>query len=426
MEVRSRYIYESAPARAIEMDNPLDPREAIRVVECFQALHWANAVSAELLAGWIVAALASGAIPWRPHGLLNGPKGCGKSWVLSLVARLLGNFCVPVKGETTAAGLRQHLRGSAFPVLFDEAEGETERARKNMDGVLGLMRQASADGEAVVLKGSVSGKSVSHTVRSAFLLGAIRDPIKQAADESRVSVLSLDAPTTDSQQIFRATAKPAALVIGSAIWASRFRALVFQRMPLLLAATEVFARVGADFFGEQRMGDQIGAMASGVHVLTNIDGNPPTDEEALAWYQSRAWPDQAEVLEESSDEVHLLASILHAPIRVDRDQTPGVTATSVYNLLAIAASQEIDSGVSSRRARLVLLEHGLRVELKTGELYIANRHRGLAKLLEGTSWSGGGWGRLLVRLPGASKTPQLRFQGVQSRGVAIPLMTLFQ
>jgi len=67
----------------------------------------------------------------------------------------------------------------------------------------------------------------------------------------------------------------------------------------------------------------------------------------------------------------------------------------------------------------VLERHGLQV---TGDaLMVSNTHAQLKRILKDTPW-GGGWGRLLKRIPGATApaTPQ-RFAGTQTRAVRIPI-----
>lgn len=422
LDIRSKYVYEELPALGLDMAAPMRPAEARKFVAFAQSLNWGLRVNGDLLAGWFVAALASGAMTWRPHALLTGPRGCGKSWVLDVLIQMAGAFSLAVKGETTAAGVRQSLQSSSLPVLFDEAEGDSQASAKNIAAIISLMRQASADGEAAVVKGSASGEATSYAVRSSFMLSAIRDPIEQAADESRITVMSLGRPTETSQARFHAVTQPLARIITDEQWARRFRSFVFSRLHMLKASAEVFAKVGNEFFEEQRMGDQIGAMAAGVHVITSQEARPPTQAEALEWYRSHAWIEQNDLVRESSDEDKMLQAILQAVVRVDKDMGSG--SYSVGEMLESLITNRPIAGLGPEIARADLTRRGIKLDRDGSTLHIATHHRGIMALLEGTSWPKQGWARILVRLPGAEKTVVQRFSGSTSRCISIPTSLL--
>lgn len=416
---RSRYIYEAAAPMRLSSPaavTPLTAREANQLVELSRLLSWARPVDALLLAGWCVVAPICGALKWRPHVWITGPAGSGKSWVYNhLLRRCLGEIAVAVASETTEAGIRQVLRTDARPVLFDEAESETARSASRIQNVLALMRQASSETSARIIKGSALGNAQSFEVRSCFAFSSISVGLAQHADASRVTVLSLtrDQSRTaeEREQHFGSQIAPRFEAVTDA-FIDRLHARTISMIPVIRENAETFARAGAAIHGSRRFGDQLGALLAGA-VSLHRDGLV-TLEQAREFIQRHQWDDEA--ADDSKDEVLLLKHLMQTMVRV---QVPGVTLTrSVGELVTIAVtgrSDEIQQGDADRELQRI----GIRVT--TVAVCVANRHRYLAENLKDTPW-GRNWARILGRLPGASSLTQ-RFAGVVERCVGVPLET---
>jgi putative DNA primase/helicase len=414
------HVYEQARAVSVSMDNPLSKAEAKDFLMFCRALSWECATYGYLLAGFVVVAIASGALRWRPHGLLNGPKGCGKSWVMDVLVHILGGFCLAATGGTSAAGLRQSLSSDALPVLFDEAEGDSGRAQDNIAAVLSLMRHSSAALEAKVFKGGADGKASASIVRSCFLLAAIRDPLIQAADKSRVTLFNLRASSAESAQHWKQKLVPMADRLMRNGYAERLRGRVFANIPSLLASIDVFSNACTETFGDRRMGDQIGAMLGGVWLLTE-DG-VPTEAEADRRVGMMKWEDQSELLRESSDERACLQAIMEAHVRVDGDDWHGEASIGelVKFIRTKIPSADLPIGLPARDAKRTLAMYGIRVE-ESGNVLVSNTNGMLArKVMAHTHWPQG-WGKLLSRITGAQKRANpVEISGTKSRVTEVP------
>lgn len=429
LQTATTHVYEQAPAISISMRDPLSVEEARPFVTWCKELNWERRTYGMLLAGWTVASVASGALVWRPHGLVTGPKGCGKSWDMHVLSAVLGNFCLAATGGSSAAGLRQSLQSDALPVLFDEAEGDSGRAQDNIAAVLGLMRHSSAALDAKVFKGGADGKASTSIVRSCFLLAAIRDPLIQAADKSRVTVFSLKPATHASAVHWRTKLRPLADIITSPGYAERLRGRIFSRIGDLLDSIEIFSGVCATKFGDQRMGDQIGALLGGVWLLTQ-DG-VPTVEDATSRVNRMEWSDQNDLLTESSDEMACLQSILEAHVRVDGERWHG--DSSIGELIEVVRKGFPGSGMGgleASEAERSLGIYGIKVvkECKIGDtvgcVYVSNTNGMLArKVMTHTPWPQG-WGKLLARIPGAVRAGTVKIAGHGSRVVGLPFAIL--
>ena len=420
VEHSSRYIYEAAsPLRmaAASSVRPLGTREAHRLVELCELITWERPIHAKLLAGWCVVAPICGALKWRPHIWLSGPAGSGKSYVYDqILRRTCGEIAVAVASETTEAGLRQELGTDARPVVFDEFEGETAKAAARQQNVLALMRQASSDTAARIIKGTATGTSQRFEIRSCFAFSSIVVGLQQHADMTRVTVLSmaLDATRTPEQRAerFSTVIQPAFEELTPA-YVDGLHARTLSMIPVIRANAETFARAGAVALGTRRLGDQLGALLAGAYAL-HSDGQI-TLEAARAWLDEQDWSEETTATA-TRDEASLLATLLQHTVRVTSGR--GTVDRSIGELAQVAHGIA-DPVLEIHEASSTLKRHGFKVDQDV--LYVANSHAAIARILAATPW-GRSWGRVLARLDGAVKLGPTRFApGTVERCVGIPI-----
>jgi hypothetical protein len=133
------------------------------------------------------------------------------------------------------------------------------------------------------------------------------------------------------------------------------------------------------------------------------------------------WEDQSETLAEASDEEACFAAILSAHIRVDGDGWHGEASIAAL-IHEVRFPHTSDEHYTDRDAKRTLAMYGLRVDLDAGFLYVSNSDSMLQrKIMAHTPWPQG-WGRLLARLPGATK-PQnpVKIGSIKARVTAILL-----
>lgn len=413
----SKFIYEAAPSLRLSSPasvTPLAVGEANRLIQLTQLLNWQRPVDAALLAGWCVVAPICGALKWRPHVWVTGPAGSGKSYVYDrLLRRCLGEIALAVASETTEAGLRQALRTDARPVLFDEAEQETAKAAARIQNVLALMRQASSETSARIIKGTATGVSQAFEVRSCFAFSSIGVGLTQHADMTRVSVLSLTIDRTRSKEErgrhFDTVIAPAFELLTDE-YIDRLHARTVGLIPVIRANAETFARAGAAVQGSRRFGDQLGALLAGAYSLHS--DREVTLEQARAYIERHQWEDETE---ETKDEVALLRHLLQTKVRV---VLPGASPTRTVAELITIAARGIADEVQKGEADAELQRMGIRVV--NDAVHFSNRHRGIAAELKDTPWSKN-WCRTLSRLDNAEKDVTQRFAGIVDRCVALPL-----
>ncbi|MEO5368503.1 MAG: CHC2 zinc finger domain-containing protein [Magnetococcus sp. DMHC-1] len=418
--IDSKYIYEAGTRIRIDLGHPMATDEAIHLYKICERLSWERPIYASLLAGWCIVAPVCGALEWRPHIWLTAGAGGGKTWVMkNIVKPTMGDLALSVLSNTTEAGLRQMLGHDARPVLFDEAESETVRSANGIETVLQLMRQASSESGAHIVKGSAGGVAVSYSIRSAFALSSIGVNIKQMADATRITVLTLKKESSEStRKAFRESVVPLVRDTLTESYCQRLLARTITHLPTLRANAITFSHAVADHIGQQRIGDQLGILLAGVHLLHS--DNLVSPDAAMRWVASKDWSDPNQETDEKP-EMQILATLMQHQIQV-RD------GKEVYNrtlgeLVAIAArvQGEVASDIILPIVASDELErNGIKI-LPGDYLAVSNTHQAIQKILGHTSWARG-WNRILRRIEGAEAAGKaVRFKSTQSKATIIPL-----
>ncbi len=179
---------------------PLTDAEGRKLVTFLTARPWSISGAGELIAGWTIASMLAGCMPFCPHVWINAPAGTGKTYLKNDLSLMLGKFSLIQEGVPTEAGIRQGLNGDALPVLLDEVEqGESELSGRKISKLLDLMRSASY-GKDPVTKGSADGTPRLYLVKCGFALFSIANAISRDADSSRCLVLQLQRVEKSEQE----------------------------------------------------------------------------------------------------------------------------------------------------------------------------------------------------------------------------------
>lgn len=414
---KSGYIYEAKRNLNFDIYNPLESAESVKLIELLKLINWERPVSAHLLAGWCVIAPICGALKWRPHIWITGSAGTGKSWIFqSVIKKMLGNTALAVQGETTEAGIRQHLKTDARPILFDEAEGEDKNAQNRIQNVLNLMRGASTDDGGSIIKGSAGGSAQEFIIRSCFAFASIGIQVQQQSDRSRVTVMSVNSENDKKAADTRWKSIQSAYSVFTNEFCARLRARTINLIPVLMRNAEVFSEAAALELGSQRLGDQLGALIAGAYSLTSK--SVVSLENARKWIQERniQW-DEERGLDQTKDEIQLLYTILDTVTSVEGEY--GKYDRTIGELISVTAHGGWGKiGMTEAHDRLKRL--GIRV-LDGHTVMFSNSAGGIKTILKDTPWSKN-HGKILQRIEGAKVFNSVRFSpGVETRAVGIPV-----
>jgi putative DNA primase/helicase len=420
----SRYIYEARRSLDFKVENSIiDSTEGDQLIKMLELVNWNRPVSAYLLAGWCAVAPVCGALPWRPHIMLTGGAGTGKSWLIqNVIAPLLGNIGISVQGDTTSSGVRQFLASDARPIIFDEAEAENKKALDRMQEIYTLMRGSSVQDGGSVLKGSANGRAVEYSIKSCFAFAAIGDNMSQQADRSRVTILSIDREN-DINKATESFTKLGQMVenLLDVEFCNRFRARIINLLPVLLDNCKTFSEAAALVLGTKRSGDQVGVLLAGAYALKSSKRVELDD--AIKWVKAKAdqWNEERIVLE-TKDENNLLNYILETRVQVETENFNRLDRT-IGELIFIASGRndsEMKSfRVTSDEANTQLLRIGIRVDVSKGVLYISNTAKGIHDMLRDTPFARN-HAQILSRIKGATKNNTVRINMRPDRAVGIP------
>ncbi len=416
--VDSRYVYERGSEMAADLSQPLNNKDAYRFIDLMDMLSWERPMDAKLAAGWCVCAHIGGVLKWRPHVWVIGRKGSGKTYVMSsIIKAAMGDNCLFIQAGSTEAGIRQNLGSDALPVLFDEAEGEDQHAHNNIQRVLQLVRQSSSDTGGMIAKGTPGGKALHFHIRSCFAFSSINANLVQQSDKSRVTVLELNGEK--SKHDFADIVAVENEVLTPA-YISRFYARAIALADVIRTNAVTFARAAASELGEQRAGDQMGALLAGAYSLHS--DKVISLEDAKAWVAKQDWTETKDELKGMSDEQSLWSYLMQQRIRVKLDGQGTQVDMPVGKLVDIAQAPnaDIQDGVSPSTAVHALQGSGFKVE--GHHLLISNTSPHIGKLLAGTQWATN-WARVLKRLPGAEPAgvTYFGFKGSEARAIKMPI-----
>jgi putative DNA primase/helicase len=417
----TKYIYEAGAPLGLRSEKPVTTKQANRLVEMLELANWERPIDAYLLAGWCVVAPICGALNWRPHIWLTGGAGAGKTWVFHKVVRpLLGDAAIAVQSETTEPGIRQMLQHDALPIVFDEAEPEDAQAADRIAKVLGIMRASSADDGGIIAKGTSGGTSKTYRIRSCFAFASISVPLKNQSDRTRVTVLSMKPSAKNAvadERWLQLQRLQTQIITDDFIHGLQARTI--SLMPIIRENSKVFAAAAAAVIGEQRAGDQLGALLAGAYTL--FSDKAIKFDEALKWVKERDWSEEKNN-KSTRDEVSLFNYLMGHITRVDGG--PTVVERPIGELLLVAANKEADRGgtVTQDGATNRLRRLGFKVD---GEyIVISNTDTTIVNLLKNTAWSKN-HNKILMRLEGAEAVDSTKFaSGVKSRAVRVPITLL--
>lgn len=408
-----------------------------------------------LMLGWIAASFYAGALDWRPHGWITGPRAAGKSTLFRLIGQVLHEPSGAIRtGDTTAAAVRTTLGHACLPVLFDDAEDAD--APERVRNLVTLLRAASTG--SLVLRATADHGAAMFTVRFTGLINSILRPPMKAQDLSRLMLLSVRALPPDAPPL---VLRPSELVLlGQRLfrrmidgwprfqeelprWIAALRnAGLTDRAPeqfgIILAAADIAAN------DLPASGDELADLASRVAGGTAGD----RAEELAEWQRciERITSTNVQGSRGGAENIgHLIATVALARTWIDETDTqaipreaPASTRRKAEQLLAQYGLRLVLEypPASAGEGRLPLRKHrqdpnappSIRGDGRAvGFLAVANGHKSLNDAVfrgshyAAASGTSGGWKAALETAPFAQRAKEMRFGGTLSRCVMIPL-----
>jgi hypothetical protein len=376
-----------------------EPPHGGDVFDVLQNFNWKQDEDAHLVLGWLKIAPVCGALDWRPHLFLTGPKNTGKTTLVRGMTGLLDPLVVSLDGQSTEAGIRQKLGPDSLPVILDEFESDGNRSR--MKNVIRLARSASS-AEGAVARGTPEGRVLEFNIRTTFLFAAINPIPGSAADASRLVVTELQ-PHDGDKKVRSDIESGISWMRGSgSAWCQKS----ILDIEHLLETTTQLQRFMPPI--DSRHALNMAILLSGAWVALNE--SVPTDNDAKTWLttnNSIIWHHS-----EAHEENDAVACLNHLLGSDTREGTIGE--------LINAAITKGDNDNEYPNASHKLYAYGIRIIEE--RVLVANQHPGLNQVFRDSRWFDGAWGSALGRLQGAERPSNpVRFgDGAKARAVSLP------
>jgi hypothetical protein len=442
--LHERFVYPTATAIPRPWHEVCNARPAEKLLMLLQTWHWKRPLlDPRFVLGAIGASMLGGALPWRSNIWVTGGSGTGKSTLNGqngVLHQLFGEGLFRT-GNASAAAIRQSLKNSTVPVMFDEIEASADNRR--VAEVVQLARVASSGDK--VHRGGQDHTAHEFTLQSLFWFSSVLMPPLETQDRNRLAILELKP--------LRADTKPLALgKLALAELGRKLQRRMVDAWPWLEAVAGVYhAALGAaghDARGCAQFGwllacadaliedwdAEIGSGARG-------DEWRPSDEHVGEWV-ARCRPERmVEISEATPDH---LACVQHiTTYMVQARGSDDKVALGSWIWRAVNAATSVDADTAGELATVRLQEMGLKLVnarwyaadagkpgrwgaekyqgSAPGWLAVAGQHQGLNPVFAGTKWQSGVHKQSLSRCPGALEGVKVKFGRVGLRAVLVPL-----
>jgi hypothetical protein len=408
-------LWPARPRCPLPANIPASAFQAAGLEAMFGRWNWLQPEAASLFFGAYAAGLLGAAIGWRPHTLVVGAAGTGKSSLMA--AYLAASPLAESQNDYTEAGLRQALNSRARPALLDEAEGDLEGAVK-LRKVIGMLRLASGGAGVQSVKGSPDGTAKRFEVIVAAVLGAILPPALDPQDATRITRLDLRPRTPDGKPLPSEEEIQNLRVLAPALWARGLAGIARFERALLRLRAEIMARGCTP-----RLADQLGTILAARHMMLSDHDLEAGEETDLCTQFAAFLPAEIDQRQDGGPTM-CLNHLLQSPSRTHRNGEQPSIGSLVRRALAGPDSTDGSAANDSLQA------HGLRVRLYPPKapdaslhLLVADGHPQLLAIYANTPWGAKRWREDLLRLPD-SRPDNLRIDRIKGRCTVIAPINL--
>lgn len=405
------YVYVSGKSLGIDLRAEIASTEDVKAfMSALESFRFVRAGSSQLLAGWTVMVTLAQALNYRPSIQLSADRACGKTTLLELLARVLGDQLISREGIPTKPQVQRELEGGRCAALaIDECEPRGASA-KAFDDIAELARSGftglKAGGRAAKVLG---GQLRYFNAPTGVLMAGIALPMLNPASESRMVRVDLlprggagddGAARATASWLFDSERGEEVEALGR-----RLRALAVGRWPVIRDTYTALLNKLRDVGHDDRQAGKFATLLACYVGLVNKRVPAASElEKLLEVHDLLVTEAEAEVNEALMCVDHLLQQRIVVTRVVDGEMKKEVSSVR-------AVIGEVVNGKSPEREALArkLHDFGLRVvvdsETKAARLAVCSspRTQRLATMFSATDWARGGWANVLARLPGAKR-----------------------
>lgn len=393
-------FYPRMPSLPAPWREAVKPQEspAHAVLAALRSWNWGRPqLDPVLVLGWMGCAMLGAALVWRPHLFLTGDKHVGKSTLNRLFKDVFGDILLDC-AETTAAGIYQTVRDDCLPVAIDEFEASGDNRKAS--AVLTLARLAASGTN--MRRGGSDHRGVTFQSRNAFMMAAINMPPMEPAEKSRFIVGRLGR--------FSESAEPPKIadITGEACGRQILRCLMDQwpqSERLLRDWRESLRQGGLNARHQDTYGTALAVAQMMIGAEAMEAAGLPIDDQRARGAAVARWTDDDRSAE-GENWSDCLERLLGSTIEAWR----GGEKPSVGQVLEEWEAKELTTSEANKRLALVGLacrrEDRNGRPVRDGEpgatalLAVPVKSTpALARLMQGSKWSDGGWAGALQQGP---------------------------
>jgi len=400
--------------RALPLDAELN---LLRTVE--RLWGWKRAEDASIWLGWVAAACLGGFPDWRTHLYIHGTRGSGKSKLIELAARILGDLSGDVINDATEAGLRQSRNNQARPLLLDEFEpDDNPRNASRQDGMLALFRRMSGGAGGRISRGGSDHSAVSFRALGAVYVTSINHVHLEPQDISRFVVLRLGSLPDCLDPVSAAEDLERAFSICSE-FSSRIRGKLLKQSERWGRAHSAIGAKARSLGADARQADTMATIFAGLDLLLfdgDIDSLRLDDLDGPLRVLMADFGES----DEGSEGRDVLDHLLSGSLSLDH----GIKRT-VRELIFAEVNQEEINGLLD--ASGALKRHGIHLDLEKRHLALrTGKTTPTAKLYADSKWRNGAHLSALLKLEGVvrPKSAVRLSPNEQQRVVLVPFSCL--
>lgn len=404
------------------------PAVRSEIMRLSKTFSFATSKDATRLLSWACLAPFAGALDWRPAFLATGESGTGKSTVIEKIINPLSAALFVNGASTTEAGIRQYNGNDSGGIIIDEAESRKQNDKERIENIFSLMRASTTDDSPLTLKGSSGGTAMSFSMRSMFGFIAINAAVDNVADDNRIIRINFKRADNFSDYVVNMTKTEDLLTrencdgIRAFTWDNldKIIRLSNRLKPIIQITTKQDARFAA---GESIL------LAANMIVWENLTYE--IGDEDLTQYVTEFYHGQTH--EEKRDETEeMITRLLDEVIIIGEKNKESLSLREI--LISMKKYQDYEHYTKTgqwdkRKKDPHLIGHdihglykrsveqrGVSVHGPTRELFIANNHHFVMKILE----IGKGYHRQLERHDGVlGKSVSARVDSASKRGTII-------
>ena len=399
-----------------------DLSELVRAVQSFG---YARPADARLVLGWMGMVTLGQALEHRPLLVLTAGRGSGKTTLVEMMGRILGDQVLSREGVPTKAQVIRALQNRSAGLILDEFEARAKSpgAMKDLFELLRVGFTGLRNG-APYARTEPGGKLQHFNAPTGALLAGIAIPALNEATESRAAHVNLGRLPSRSgfrgdeiSWLFDAERASDAEALGR-----RVRALLIQRWSVV---RESLHRLTAQLLALGHDARRSSVWATLLACYLGITHKRAPDESALRELLAEHGLVEAGIEssdQEGSDCLRFLISRRITVVRLKGDRKVREQLSVQEIISAVVHGEEDEREALAQQLHAFGLRLLKRASNSPWTLAVRTSEKAerLAMMFRSTDWSAGGWKHVLSRLPGASREV-VRVDGIPQRVVVVPL-----